>query len=212
MNPEPGNQPRRSQLLTDASGSLSPDLRLGEDGLARPVWAYSSELMQNYYDTEWGNEVRTEIGLYERISLEGMQAGLSWATVLNKREAFREVFHDFDPDIVAGFSESKIEALLQDARIIRSRPKISAVISNAEATIRLRDSEGLVEFLWSRKPQIEYRPATLRDIPTQSAESIQLAKDLKAVGYKFIGPTSAFALMEAVGMVNTHLIGSWRRN
>lgn len=212
MSSETANIPGENKHLGNVTNSLSPDLRIGEDGLARPVWAYSSELMRDYYDTEWGNEVRTEIGLYERICLEGMQAGLSWATVLNKREAFREVFHGFDPDVVAGFSEGEIGTLLQDARIIRSRPKISAVISNAVATIRLRDSGGLVEFLWSRKPQIEYRPATLRDIPTQSTESAQLAKDLKNSGFKFIGPTSAFALMEAVGMVNTHLIGSWRRN
>lgn len=194
------------------SSELYKDLRIGKDGLARPIWAYSSELMREYYDSEWGNEVHTEAGLYERICLEGMQAGLSWSTVLSKRAAFREVFRNFDPDAVAKFTTENVNALLQDARIIRSKPKISAVISNAEATIALRESGGLVDFLWSRKPQTKYRPLTLSDIPTQSPESVQLAKDLKSVGFKFIGPTSAFALMEAVGMVNTHLIGSWKRN
>ncbi len=191
--------------------SATTGLVIGSDGLARPAWAAADPLLQNYYDTEWGMPVRDEAGLFERISLEAFQAGLSWATVLRKREAFRKVFAGFDPDTVAGFIEADVTRLLGDARIIRNAAKIRATITNAQATIDLRTDGGLPDLIWSFQPAETPRPRTVDEIPTSSVESAALAKALKARGFRFVGPTSAYALMEAIGMVDTHLIGSHRR-
>ncbi|MCT1657257.1 DNA-3-methyladenine glycosylase I [Brevibacterium luteolum] len=191
--------------------SATTGLVIGSDGLARPAWAATDPLLQEYYDTEWGMPVRDEAGLFERISLEAFQAGLSWATVLRKREAFREVFAGFDPDTVARYSEADVTQLLDDARIIRNSAKIRATITNAQATIDLRTDGGLPDLIWLFQPAETPRPRTVDEIPTSSAESAALAKALKARGFRFVGPTSAYALMEAIGMVDTHLIGSHRR-
>lgn len=191
--------------------SATTGLVIGSDGLARPAWAATDPLLQEYYDTEWGMPVRDEAGLFERISLEAFQAGLSWATVLRKREAFREVFAGFDPDTVARYSEADVTQLLDDARIIRNSAKIRATIINAQATIDLRTDGGLPDLIWLFQPAETPRPRTVDEIPTSSAESAALAKALKARGFRFVGPTSAYALMEAIGMVDTHLIGSHRR-
>lgn len=191
--------------------SATTGLVIGSDGLARPAWAASDPLLQEYYDTEWGMPVRDEAGLFERISLEAFQAGLSWATVLRKREAFRKVFAGFDPDTVAGFTEADVARLLDDARIIRNSAKIRATIINARATIDLRADGGLPDLIWLFQPAETPRPRTVDEIPTSSPESAALAKALKARGFRFVGPTSAYALMEAIGMVDTHLIGSHRR-
>lgn len=184
---------------------------LGDDGLARPPWAATDPLLRHYYDTEWGLPVRDEQGLYERICLEGFQAGLSWATILRKRPAFRAAFSNFRPDAVAAFTGADVERLLQDAGIVRNRLKIRAAITNAEATIGLRGSGGLVDFVWQFQPPVTPRPATHEDIPTQSPESVALSKALRRQGFAFVGPTTMFALMEAIGMVDTHLLGSHRR-
>ena len=184
---------------------------LGDDGLARPPWAAVDPLLREYYDTEWGLPVRDEHGLYERISLEGFQAGLSWATILRKRPAFRLAFHDFNPDIVATFTEGDVERLLQDPGIIRNRLKIRAAITNAKAVIALRGEGGLVDFVWSFQPPDTPRPLTLADVPTQTPESVALSKALRKKGFSFVGPTTMYALMEAVGMVDTHLLDSHRR-
>lgn len=187
------------------------DLILCDDGLARPSWAATDELLRNYYDTEWGMPVTTERGMFERISLECFQAGLSWSTVLRKREAFRSVFDDFEPDVVSQYDDTKISSLLQDSRIIRNTAKIVATVTNAQATVRMRDAGGLVAFVWSFQPDTTPEPTTIAEIPTQSAESAALAQGLKVWGFKFVGPTMAYALMEAIGMVDTHLVGSFRR-
>ena len=187
------------------------DLIVGPDGLARPIWAATDPLLRDYYDTEWGMPVRDEAGVYERLVLEGFQAGLAWVTVLRKREAFREVFAGFDPDQVATFGEAEIERLLADARIIRHRAKIVAAITNARATIDLRGEGGLAEFVWSFQPASTPYPSRLADVPTQSPESHALARALKQRGFVFVGPTTMYALMEAIGIVNTHLLGSHRR-
>ncbi len=191
--------------------SETTGLVVGTDGLARPAWAAADPLLQQYYDTEWGMPVRDEAGLFERISLEAFQAGLSWATVLRKREAFREVFAGFDPDTVAQYTQADVSRLLDDARIIRNAAKIQATIANAQATIDLRADGGLPDLIWSFQPAETPRPRTVADIPTSSPESAGLATALKARGFRFVGPTSAYALMEAIGMVDTHLIGSHRR-
>ena len=184
---------------------------IGGDGLARPAWAASDPLMQAYYDHEWGMPVRDEQGLYERISLEGFQAGLSWATILRKREAFREAFLDFHPESVATFTEADVERLMLDSGIVRNRLKIRATITNAKATIALREEGGLVDFVWSFQPDKTPAPKTLADIPTTSPESIALSKALRKKGFAFVGPTTMYALMEAVGIIDTHLVDSHRR-
>ncbi|MDQ0799113.1 DNA-3-methyladenine glycosylase I [Arthrobacter sp. SLBN-112] len=184
---------------------------IGDDGLARPAWASTDPLMRNYYDQEWGLPVTDEQGLYERICLEGFQAGLSWATILRKRPAFRAAFAGFDPDAVALFGAADVERLLQDPGIIRNRLKIHAAVKNARATLELRNDGGLVDFVWSFRPVSTPRPRVAADIPTQSAESVALSKALRKRGFSFVGPTTMFALMEAVGIVDTHLLASHRR-
>lgn len=184
---------------------------IGDDGLARPPWAAVDPMLREYYDTEWGLPVRDEQGLYERISLEAFQAGLSWATILRKRPAFRAAFHDFHPETVAAFTESDVERLLLDAGIVRNRLKIRAAITNAQATIALRDDGGLVDFVWAFQPETTPEPTSHEEIPTTSAESIALSKALRKRGFAFVGPTTMYALMEAIGMVDTHLLDSHRR-
>ncbi|MET4136429.1 DNA-3-methyladenine glycosylase I [Pseudarthrobacter sp. PvP090] len=184
---------------------------IGDDGLARPAWAAVDPMLRDYYDAEWGLPVRDEQGLYERISLEGFQAGLSWAIVLRKRPAFRAAFHNFHPETVAAFTDVDVERLLLDAGIVRNRLKIRAAITNAQATIALRDDGGLAEFVWGFQPDSTPEPRTHEDIPTTSAESIALSKALRKRGFAFVGPTTMYALMEAIGMIDTHLLDSHRR-
>ena len=191
----------------------NPDLVTGDDGLARPAWAATDPLLREYYDTEWGMPVRDERGVFERLSLEAFQSGLSWATILRKRPAFRDAFAGFDPDAVAGFGEADVDRLLADARIVRNRAKVLATITNARATVRLRDTvdDGLAGLVWSYRPESTPRPHRFADIPTQSEQSVALAGDLKRSGFRFVGPTTMYALMEAIGIIDTHLVGSHRR-
>lgn len=191
--------------------TVSPDLVMGEDGLARPPWASVDPLLRHYYDTEWGLPVRDERGLFERLSLEAFQSGLSWATILRKRSAFRAAFENFEPERVAGYGDADVARLLGDAGIVRNRAKILATINNACATLELRPEGGLPALVWSFQPAQTPRPRSLAEIPTQSPESVALAKALRRAGFRFVGPTTMFALMEAVGMVDTHLVGSHRR-
>jgi DNA-3-methyladenine glycosylase I len=164
-----------------------------------------------YYDTEWGMPIRDERGLYERICLEGFQSGLSWATILRKRPNFRAAFADFDPDVVATYSDADVERLLGDAGIIRHRGKITATITNARATIALREEGGLVDFVWGFQPADTPRPHDHAQVPTVSDESKALSKALRKKGFSFVGPTTMYALMEAVGIIDTHLMDSHRR-
>ncbi|MDI2099572.1 DNA-3-methyladenine glycosylase I [Ruicaihuangia caeni] len=184
---------------------------IGDDGLARPAWAATDPLLREYYDTEWGVPVRDERGVFERLSLEAFQSGLSWVTILRKRPAFRAAFDGFDPEVVAQYTDAQVERLMADAGIVRNLRKIRATISNAAATIRLRDEGGLAELVWSFQPAVTPEPEVLTDIPTQSPESVALAKALRAKGFVFVGPTTMFALMEAIGIVDTHLVASHRR-
>ncbi len=187
------------------------DLIIGSDGLARPAWAATTDLLRHYYDTEWGMPVRDEQGLFERLSLEAFQAGLSWELVLRKREGFRAAFAGFDPERVAEFGEGDVEKLLENPEIIRNRRKIEAVIRNARAVLELREDGGLVDLIWSHQPAENLAPETRADIPSRSPESEALSKALKKAGLTFVGPVMCFALMEAIGMVDTHLLGSHRR-
>lgn len=174
-----------------------------EGGIVRPRWAVSHPLLQDYFDTEWGQPVRDEQGLFERLSLEGFQAGLSWLTILKKRPAFRQAFHDFDPDVVARYDDDDIERLMADAGIVRNSRKILAVINNAQATINLRDAGGLAKLIWSYQQQEDPVLDAEGNPPSQSEGSVALAKELKRHGFRFVGPTTVFAMMEAVGVVNT---------
>lgn len=188
-----------------------PGVVVGDDGLARPAWASVAPLLRAYYDEEWGMPVRDEQGLFERLSLEAFQSGLSWATILRKRPAFRVAFADFVPDRVAAFDDADVARLMADAGIVRNRRKIDATIGNARATVALRDDGGLADLIWSFRPDETPAPATMADVPTVSEESKALAKELRRRGFSFVGPTTMFALMEAVGIVDTHLVDSHRR-
>ncbi|WP_168583068.1 DNA-3-methyladenine glycosylase I [Gephyromycinifex aptenodytis] len=190
------------------------DVVIGPDGLARPSWASTDPLLRAYYDTEWGMPVRDERGLFERLSLEAFQSGLSWATILRKRPSFRAAFADFDPEVVAAFGPAEVERLMGEAGIVRNRRKIEATITNARATLGLRDEHGrpgLPDLIWSFQPERTPAPRTMQEIPTSSPESLALSRELKRRGFTFVGPTTMFALMEAVGIVDTHLLDSHRR-
>lgn len=189
------------------------EIVVGDDGLSRPVWASVDPMLRDYYDTEWGMPVRDERGVFERLSLEAFQSGLSWATILRKRPAFREAFADFSPEAVAQFGDGDIERLMADAGIVRNRAKVLATIQNARATLGLRDDPDgdLAAYVWSFQPDATPRPQTFADVPTTSPESLALSKGLKRKGFGFVGPTTMFALMEALGIVDTHLMDSHRR-
>lgn len=203
---------------TDSPRPLPCGLTLCDDGLVRPSWASHDALLRSYYDTEWGMPVHDEAGVFERLVLEGFQAGLSWRTVLAKREAFRSAFEGFSPDAVAAFSTVDVERLTRDPGIIRNRRKIEAAIDNARATVEMRSSADsshrpahLGELVWSYRPIRDPLPRSQGEVPTQLPESVALAKDLKARGFRFVGPTTMLALMAAIGIVNTDIVGTYRR-
>jgi DNA-3-methyladenine glycosylase I len=184
---------------------------LGEDGVRRCPWAAAPGTMRDYHDTEWGVPVSGEQGLFERMCLEGFQAGLSWSTILNKRDRFREVFHRFDVDQVAAMTDADVERLMADTGIVRNRAKIEATRKNAAAAITLRDDGGLEAFVEQFRPERDPEPTVPAEVPTTSAESIALSKALRKRGFGFVGPTTMHALMEATGLVDTHLVGCHRR-
>jgi DNA-3-methyladenine glycosylase I len=184
---------------------------VGEDGVARCPWAGPPGTMRDYHDTEWGVPVRGERGLFERLSLEAFQAGLSWRTILDKREHFREVFHGFDVDAVAAMGDDDVERLMADPGIVRNRAKIEATRRNAAATIALREDIGLEAFIDGYAPAEQPEPRTPAEVPTTSAESTALSKALRKHGFAFVGPTTMHALMEATGLVDTHLVDCHRR-
>jgi DNA-3-methyladenine glycosylase I len=182
----------------------------GPDGRSRCPWGASPEEYRVYHDEEWGRPVRDADGLFERLCLEAFQSGLSWLTILRKREAFRSAFAGFRIAAVAAFGPDDVERLLGDAGIVRNRAKIEAAIANARVAAELDDLGGLV---WSFAPDPAGRPAprTVDDVPATTPESVALAKALKRRGFRFIGPTTAYALMQACGLVNDHLEGCWAR-
>jgi DNA-3-methyladenine glycosylase I len=172
-------------------------------------WATSAPEYIAYHDDEWGTPLHGEQALFERISLEAFQSGLSWLIILRKRPAFRTAFAGFDVDAVAAFDDADVTRLLADAGIVRNRSKIEATIANAR-TIRDAVPEGLDELLWSYAPAEHTRPRTLADIQAVSPESVALAKTLKKRGFKFVGPTTAYATMQATGIVDDHIAKCWR--
>ncbi|GGJ91929.1 DNA-3-methyladenine glycosylase I [Pilimelia anulata] len=184
--------------MVDESG-----LVVGPDGRARCRWGARPEIYVTYHDGEWGRPLRGDDALFERLALEAFQSGLSWLTILRRRPAFRAAFADFRLAAVAGYGEADVERLLADAGIIRNRAKIEATIANARTA--LEQPEGLSELLWSFAPPARARPARLAEIPAVTPESTALARELRRRGFRFVGPTTAYALMQATGMVDDHL-------
>ena len=177
---------------------------VGDDGRRRCAWAYGSPEYIAYHDGEWGRRVVGDDAVYERLVLEAFQSGLSWITILRKREAFRSAFANFSIEAVAAYSEADVERLLLDAGIIRNRAKIEASIANARAALELPD--GLSDLVWSFAPTgRRAAPRTMADVPAVTPASTAMAKELKRRGFRFVGPTTAYAHMQATGMVNDHL-------
>ncbi|KTS05878.1 DNA-3-methyladenine glycosylase I [Microbacterium testaceum] len=185
------------------------DLLTGPDGVTRCGWVGDDPEYRRYHDEEWGTELRGDRPLFEKMSLEGFQAGLSWITILRKRPRFREVFHGFEPAVVAAFGPDDVERLLQDAGIIRHRGKIEAVIGNATIVAGMAEGE-LDALLWSFAPAEHAPPATFVEVPPVTPESTAMSKELRRRGFRFVGPTTMYALMQSSGMVDDHVAGCWR--
>lgn len=208
-SPSPSPQSTTAPPVAPASPAAAAVI-VGDDGLARCSWSANDAEYRRYHDEEWGREQHDSRALYEKLCLEGFQAGLSWITILRRRPAFREVFHGFEPSAVAAMTGSDVERLLQDARIIRHRGKIEATISNARATLDL--DVPLHELMWSFAPDSSARPRPLAwaEVPAVTAESTALSKELRRRGFRFVGPTTMYALMQATGMVDDHFEGCFR--
>lgn len=203
--------------MTPASDDLPEGLFADEDHVARCTWCQATPLYRNYHDSEWGFPVADDRRLFEKICLEGFQSGLSWLTILNKREAFRQGFANFDAARVARFTAKDVERLVNDAGIVRHRGKIESTINNAQRALALREEFGsLAAYFWRHEPDAKSRPRritreALRAITT-SAESVAISKDLKKRGWSFVGPTTVYAFMQAMGLVNDHYEGCATRD
>ncbi|WP_144876458.1 DNA-3-methyladenine glycosylase I [Microbacterium sp. 1.5R] len=185
-------------------------LLIGPDERARCAWVGDDAEYRRYHDEEWGTPLHGNRALFEKMALEGFQAGLSWITILRKRPRFREVFAGFDPDTVAEFDETDVERLMGDAGIIRNRAKIEATIGNARIVRTMADGE-LDELMWSfAPPAAGIRPASFADVPAVTPESTALSKELRRRGFRFVGATTMYALMQSAGMVDDHIEGCWR--
>lgn len=186
-----------------------PELVEGDDGVVRCAWGSADPEYRRYHDEEWGTPQHDPVRLFEKVCLEGFQAGLSWITILRRRPAFREVFHGFDVHAVAAMTEADVARLLDDARIIRHRGKIEATIQNARATLALETP--LDELLWSFAPPARTKaPSGFAEVPATTPESLAMSSALRKLGFRFVGPTTMYALMQATGMVDDHLAGCFR--
>jgi DNA-3-methyladenine glycosylase I len=185
-------------------------LLVGPDGRLRCSWAGSAPEYLTYHDDEWGVPVHGEIALYERITLEAFQSGLAWITILRKRTAFRAAFAGFDPERVAAFGDADRSRLMADGGIVRNARKVDAAIRNARAVLDLRDAGGLDAYVWAFAPDHHQRPRTPAELRATSSESVALAVGLKKRGFVFVGPTTAYAAMQACGLVDDHLAGCFR--
>ncbi|MGW8482241.1 DNA-3-methyladenine glycosylase I [Microbacterium sp. NPDC055903] len=184
-------------------------LLTGDDGRARCAWVGSDAEYQRYHDEEWGTPLHGDRALFEKMSLEGFQAGLSWITILRKRPRFREVFSGFVPEAIAEFGDEDVERLMQDAGIIRNRAKILATIGNARLVTEMAEGE-LDELMWSFAPPPRTRPRAFADVPAVTEESTAMSKALRKRGFRFVGATTMYALMQSAGMVDDHIEGCWR--
>ena len=189
---------------------VDSDLIVGADGRARCGWAGSAVEYLPYHDDEWGRELRADDALFERLCLEAFQSGLSWLTILRKRDAFRAAFAGFSIEKVAAFGPADVDRLLTDTGIVRNRAKIEAAVGNAQAALVLPD--GLSALLWAFAPApgSRPRPKAFADLPATTAESVAMSRELRRRGFRFVGPTTAYALMQATGMVDDHLVGCFR--
>ncbi|MEZ5377413.1 MAG: DNA-3-methyladenine glycosylase I [Acidimicrobiales bacterium] len=188
------------------------DVVIGDDGNARCGWGASTPDYVDYHDHEWGRPVLDRTTLFEKLCLEGFQSGLSWITILRKRENFRAAFAGFDPNLVAAFDDDDVERLLADAGIVRHQGKIRSTINNAQAVLAMEaNGEQLQDLMWSHRPKTRHRPATMSEVAATTPESVALAKALKRRGFSFVGPTTAYAAMQAMGIVNDHMVGCWQR-
>jgi DNA-3-methyladenine glycosylase I len=187
---------------------------VSDDGRVRCGWAAirpgpDFELYRDYHDEEWGRPLHDGVALFERMNLEAFQSGLSWLIILRKRDNFRRAFSGFDIEKVARYTDADVQRLLADAGIVRNRAKIEATIANARAAADLGSSEDLSELLWSFAPPARARPVDVSEIPSATAESTAMARELKRRGFRFVGPTTAYALMQATGMVDDHIRACW---
>jgi DNA-3-methyladenine glycosylase I len=181
---------------------------VGEDGIGRCAWGASTPEYQAYHDEEWGRPVGDDNRVFEKLCLEGFQSGLSWLTILRKREGFRAAFAGFDPTVVSGFTEADVDRLLADKAIVRHRGKIGATIANAQATVRLLDQHlSLAALVWEYEPSASGPPRTMDNLPASTPESTALSADLRRRGFRFVGPTTVYAAMQSLGVVNDHLVG-----
>jgi len=187
---------------------VASDVVRGPDGKRRCRWGDSDDRYRLYHDTEWGRPIVDEQALYERLCLELLQSGLSWALILRKREGLREAFAGFEPEVVAGLD---VRRLLEDARVIRNRTKLEAIVQNAKATIAMRGETPLPELIWSFRRRPRRAPRNYGEMVSFTPESKALAKELKRRGFAFIGPTTVYSTMQAVGVVNDHLAGCFVR-
>jgi DNA-3-methyladenine glycosylase I len=184
------------------------DLITGADGLRRCRWGASTPEYERYHDSEWGRPVVDDVRLYEKLCLEGFQSGLSWITILRKRDAFRRAFKGFDPQKVARFGEKDVERLLGDAGIVRHRGKIEATIANAKATLAVQQELGsLATLVWSFEPKRRAAPSSFADVAASTPESTALSKELLRRGFRFVGPTTCYAAMQSLGIVDDHMKG-----
>lgn len=190
-------------------GGMSLDVAVDENGVARCRWADSDPEYRRYHDEEWGVPLHGDRALFEKMSLEGFQAGLSWITVLRKRPRFREVFAGFDPAVVAAFGEDDVARLMVDAGIVRNRAKIEATISNARL-VQGMDAGELDALMWSFAPASHARPTSFAEVPATTPESDAMSKELRRRGFRFVGSTTMYALMQSSGMVDDHVAGCWR--
>jgi len=187
---------------------VNTGLRTGADGIVRCWWCGDDALYVDYHDTEWGRPVTDDHRLYEKLCLEGFQSGLSWLTILRKRNNFRAAFAGFDPHVVSRFGEADMDRLLADAGIVRHRGKIASTINNAGRALELIDEFGsMIAYLDRFRPDTLPAPVDLGDIPAKTAESTAISKDLKRRGWSFVGPTTVYAFMQSMGLVNDHLAG-----
>lgn len=215
MEQAQGDAGRGAEVTDDPTAVASgPDLVVGDDGLARCAWAASDPGYRAYHDDEWGRPLHDERALFELLCLEAFQSGLSWALILRKRPGFRAAFDGFDPERVAAYGDGDVTRLLGDDRIVRNRAKVDATIANARAVVALHEAgETLVDTVWSHAPNPAdgspgpARFRTMAEIPSATPESKAMAKDLRARGFRFVGPVVAYALMQSAGLVDDHLEG-----
>nr|WP_238538793.1 DNA-3-methyladenine glycosylase I [Candidatus Microthrix parvicella] len=200
-------------ILQTGAGTRQ-DLAVGGDGHARCMWGVQPKIYRTYHDTEWGRPVIDERAIFEKLCLEGFQAGLSWLTILKKREAFRERFQGFDPEVLAGWGEAEVADALADSNIVRNRAKIEATLGNARAAIQLwAAGDSLAELLWSAGDEPEHvAPVSMLDASAVPLGATALSKILKKRGFRFVGPTTVHSTMQSLGVANDHLLGCWVRD